>query len=251
MAITVLAMIAGTLAALASAVQVASQHNSGVGTALQHGRVAVERIERALNEATASDVFPGFVSFAERVGRWEFPDTLVVWHPKGRAADENGMPLMSELVVFCPDPNEPNQLLEMTLPTDARRAPDVRDAAAWQAELDAIKNGKHARRVVLTNLLRVATPTGRTTRTAASRGAARFDVTLRPSNAELDDFKAGTLAWNDIAWCQGIGSGRSGLRQAWCRVELQLRSDHLGDNSAEAAIPFFGSGALYYSLTHP
>jgi hypothetical protein len=64
LATTVLTLIAGALATLASAVQVGSKHNAGMGKALQHGRVAVERIQRALNEAPANNEFPGFLATA-------------------------------------------------------------------------------------------------------------------------------------------------------------------------------------------
>ncbi len=41
---------------------------------------------------------------------------------------------------------------------------------------------------------------------------------------------------------------QTGLRQSWCRIELQLRPSHVDDHTADPAIPFFGSGAVYYEM---
>jgi hypothetical protein len=251
LATTVLTLIAGALAALASAVQIASQHNDGIGRALQHGRIAVERIQRALNEAPASNEFPGFLVIEEQLGTWRFPDTLVVWRPSGQPVDPDGRPRVDELVVFCPDADSPNRLLEITQPADARETPCVDDLTAWRDLIAALRVSPTARRVPLTDLLRTAMPTGIAGQTAAPRGAVRFHMRLRPSDTEWHDFVDGTLAWSDLAWAQGIHGTNSGLRQSWCRIELQLTADHVQDDSVEAAIPFFGSGALYYSLQRP
>ncbi|MFV1965488.1 MAG: prepilin-type N-terminal cleavage/methylation domain-containing protein [Pirellulaceae bacterium] len=250
-ATTILALIAGALAALASAVQVGSQYNAGMGNALQHGRVGTERIQRALNEAPASNEFPGFLVLEEQIGIWKFPDTLVVWRPPGDPANPDGLPLISELVVFCPDPAAGNRLLEITVPADTRPVPAVDDLPAWQSTVFGMKTSGDARRVLLTDLLRMAMPTGVAGQTATPRGVARFQVELRPSEAQWNDFLAGALTWDEIAWAQDIHGTQSGLRQSWCRFELQLIADHVNDNSVDAGIPFFGTGAIYYSLQRP
>ena len=87
----VMVLLAGTLATLSMAVQLSNEQQQGTGLAMQHGRVALERIQRALSEATANEQFPGCVVFSEALGGWQYPDTLVVWHPQATATDSNGI----------------------------------------------------------------------------------------------------------------------------------------------------------------
>jgi prepilin-type N-terminal cleavage/methylation domain-containing protein len=238
----ILAMLAGGVAALAVAVQTSSQAQQGRSLSLQHGRVSLERIQRALSDAHASEQFPGFVAVAES-GAW--PGTIVAWSPNGAAADPAGLPRVSELVTFCADPQSPGRLLEIRVPADQRPVPPLSDTAGWQSVLATIK-GDAAERIVLTNLLRVVpSPDGVG---SPHRSAVRFDVALRPSAAQWDEYRGGQLAWGDIAWAQDIHGGDRGLRQVWCRIELQLRSGDVDDHSADAVIPLFGSSALYYTL---
>ena len=67
MVTAVMAILATTLAALATTVQVANQQQMGRGLAIQHGRVAIERIERAIQGATANEQFPGFIVISETI----------------------------------------------------------------------------------------------------------------------------------------------------------------------------------------
>ena len=74
---------------------------------------------------------------------------------------------------------------------------------------------------------------------------------LRPSAAEWSQFEAGTRPWEDISWAQSVHGSRTGLRQTWCRIELQLRPSHLASDDADLAIPFFGSATAYYEMRKP
>jgi hypothetical protein len=76
-------------------------------------------------------------------------------------------------------------------------------------------------------------------------GAVRFEVTLRPSEKEWADYRSGSLAWEDINWVQGMHGGQTGLRQAWCRCELQLAIDN--DESSDEIL-FLGSASKYFAL---
>jgi len=54
-----------------------------------------------------------------------------------------------------------------------------------------------------------------------------------------------------VPWVQDIHGPNTGLRQAWCRFELQLtpgEDSRASDPNGDTAIPFFGSGAIYYQL---
>jgi hypothetical protein len=252
---SIVVLVVAALAGLARAVQLGSAYGEGHGTATQHARVILERISRAVHGATANESFPGLLVVAEESGRWRFPDTLVVWRPKSQAVDPKGLPRLNELVIYCPHPTIPNELLEITVPNDSRTMPPASDEAAWAAELAAIKTSSSSTAIPLTTLLRTCSLAGSASSVSSGgtdcRAAVRFECQLRPSAADWAAYKAGTLAWDKLPWVQGIGSSKTGLRQAWLRIELQMMpgAEAAGDDpGGQQAIPFFGSAALYYEL---
>ena len=247
----ILLMMAGTLGSLALSVQNTNQYQFSRGMALQHGQVTLVRLQRQIQQATANNSFPGFAVFSERVGADFFPDTLVVWHPKTAPADPDGMPRINELVVYRPNPTALNELLEITKPLDGRVAPSLSDATAWQQELDSFRTSTDAQRIVLSDLLRVATVRNGGGSILATRAALRFEAVRRPSTTQWGNFLGGTTAWDDLPWVQGIHSRNVGLCQSHCRIELQLRPGDTIENHRDAAIPFFGSAAVYFNLTRP
>lgn len=239
----VMALFAAAISALAMAVQQNSRHNDGVGSVTQHARVAIQRIERAVSGATANEHFPGCVAFGDSIQGWDYPDTLVVWRGDISVADPNGTPLFRELVMYCPDPSQPNRLLEITAPTRAGPTPPLSDTSAWRTLLRAFKVSEWANKTELADRLRTVTVGDGGER----RGAVRFEVTLRPSEKEWEDYKGGSLAWEDINWVQGMHGGQTGLRQAWCRCELQLTIDN-DDSTDQVEVPFLGSASKYFVL---
>ncbi len=250
MATAIMAIMAVALGTLAATAQTSSRITQGHDTATQHARVALERIQRTLHTATANANFPGFAVFDEQIGSWRFPDTLVVWRPESVAANPSGQPLFRELVVFCPDPNQPNRLLEITVPNDNRTTPPLTDTAAWRNELRTLKTSASASRIVLTHLLRAASLDGSGS-AQSLRGVVRFRSVVRPSVQQYNDYKVGSVNWQDMAWVQDIYGSQSGLRQSWCSIDLQLMpSENTSSNglSNESPLPFFGSAALYYQL---
>jgi len=70
-----------------------------------------------------------------QVNTFTYPDTLVVWRPTGTPANPTGLPLYSELVIYCPHPTIPNQFVEMTAPTNTQTVPAATDQAGWQTAL--------------------------------------------------------------------------------------------------------------------
>jgi type II secretory pathway pseudopilin PulG len=250
LAVSILSLMAVALGTLAATIQASNAHVTAQGEAAQHARVVLTRVERAINEAHASADFPGFYVFAETVSGWDFPDTLVVWNPEAAAADPDGLPRFSELTVICPDPAEPWRLLEIRTPADHRTAPPLSEAATWHAELANVKSDPTAERVQLTDLLRVGKVSSGGTADDA-RGAVFFHVRVLPSLTQWQQFQAGTVDWDDLAWAQSVSGSRAGLRQSWCAIEVQLLppsgTDHF-DPTGERVIPFFGSAAIYYEL---
>ncbi|MDP6467522.1 MAG: hypothetical protein QF918_07275 [Pirellulaceae bacterium] len=261
MVTTILVMMAGAMAALATVVQSGSDFNHANGVVTQYGRVALERIERAVSSATANAEFPGCFVYSEQFDEWNYPDTLIVWHPTETAADPSGLPMIDELVVFCANPESPSELLEIRLSDVPGAVPALDDNVGWQMLLTEFKFGNTAKRVPLTDLLRTAAPTNG--HTVPERGAVRFDVRLRPSAAEWSEFQRGTRDWDDLSWAQSIHGSGTGLRQTWCRIELQLQMEQflpaggskmgtsepgVSGTGADTTTPFFGSATVYHEL---
>jgi hypothetical protein len=247
----ILLMMAGTLGSLALSVQNTNQYQFTRGLALQHGQVTLVRLQRQLQAATANSSFPGFVEFATVAGTASFPDTLVVWHPTSAPVDPDGLPRIHELVVYSPNPNSPNELWEITKPSDNRVAPALTNTTAWRTELDSFLTSSVAQRVVLTDLLRVATVQDGSGKAVVTRAALRFETVRRPSAAQWASFQSGTSTWDALPWVQGIRGPKTGLSQTLCRIEFQLRPGDPVNNHRDAAIPFFGSAAVYFNLERP
>ena len=109
-------------------------------------QVALDRITRAIYGATANEQFPGCIVVAETVNSWRYSDTLVIWNPakaSGNAGDlaanATGLPLYRELVIYCPHPTYPSQLVEITAPGNAGTVPAVTDTSTWLTQIAAIK----------------------------------------------------------------------------------------------------------------
>jgi hypothetical protein len=246
-AMAAMAMVVVALAALANAVQLNYEHGESYGAITQHARVVMERMTRTVNEATTSPSFPGFLILSATDSGYQFPDTLVVWHPSGTPANPTGLPLYGELMVYSWDVNNPNQLLEITNPSDTRTVPAVTDQTDWASNILAMKQSTTATKVVLTNLLRTASVTSGST----LRGVVRFASRSYPTNTEWSNYQAGTATWPSLSWTQGVYGSLTGLSQAWARIEIQLTPTTTTAASNSAALvptPFFGSAAVYYSL---
>ena len=248
-AILIMAMVAGALGALSNAVQLANEYGNGYGTATQHARVVMERIDRTINEAYGRSTWPGVWVTQDVDGQWSYPDTLVVWHPDGTPANPSGPPLLQELVIFCPDPAAPGDFVQLTVPGDTRTLPS--DAPGQKTLIDSLKTSSTANKVVLTNLLRIVAVSSSTSATTTNRGAVRFVVNLTPSAANWTSYNSGSLAWNSLPWVLGIHSSTTGLRQVWVQTELQLNPGDTwvaGNEAGATATPFAGSASFSYSL---
>ncbi len=248
--IAIMVIVMGSLGAMVKAVNEGALYSENYGTATQHARVAMERIAASVRGATASDEFPGILAIAETADGNEFPDILVVWHPDGAPVDPDGLPRVNELRAYCPNPASPNELLEITFPSDTRTVPSPSDTAAWLAEAEIAKTSSSGVRTVLTDMLRAPQLGGKA---SPRRGAVRFVVRYRPSQQEMAAFEAGTTPWASLAWPQGIYSEQVGLRQAWLRMELQFvpGSTSVGIPAADdTAIAFLGSASLFFEV-HP
>ena len=182
-ACVIMTLIAGSLSTLSMAVQGANGYCLGQTTAAQHGRVVLQRIEKAIHSAHASEQFPGFVVFSDAVGGYDFPDTLVVWQPLSTPANPTGRPRVSELVIFCPNPQNPEQLLELRQPGSSTTAPALSSTSAWTSLLNNLKANATSR-VELTNRLRTASTNTSGSTSTNLRAAVRFNVMMSPSESQ-------------------------------------------------------------------
>jgi len=261
-AVSIVSMLMLTLVSFATTVEDTAQFTQGYGEATQHARVIRQRIDRTVAAAVANEDYPGIVVLDELVGSWRFPDTLIVWSPEsGVAASPSGCPLVSELVVYMPNPDAPNELWELTdrgNTSDALSSADAtlwtttQSLAGWQNTVAAMVNSADSTKTVLTDVLRVrSTSLSDSSNVSTWRGCVRFESRLLPSWTQWTGYKAATLTWNDLSWAQSIHGSDTGLRQVWLRFEFQLRPERTvgaTDSAVMPPVPFFGSAALYYEM---
>src|SRR3954462_7735764 len=77
-ATSIMLMIATAIGTLAATVQTTNSFCQGYTISAQHARVVLNRIERTVQAATASEQFRGFIVVPEQAGAQELPSTLVV-----------------------------------------------------------------------------------------------------------------------------------------------------------------------------
>lgn len=250
-ATTIMLMIAAAVATLSSAVQSTNDFCRGYTVAGQHARVALSRIERSLREAYANEQFPGCLVLAEQAGGQTLPYTLVVWDPTGAVANRAGLPLIQELVVFCPDPAKPNMLLELRADADPSLAPATSDTSGWINLVNQLKTSQSVTKVILTDRLRTAPITGDYNDSLTPsdlRGNVRFRRLMEPSDQEWAQFRAGTRTWNNLSWPLDSYRSTSGTRAVACQIELQIAPGSMS-SAAATAIPFYGSALINYELS--
>jgi len=248
-AMAVLGILALGLGSMAATVHQTNDFVRRQNEALQHARIACQRIEDACRQATATAEYPGFWPVSTEIGGYSFPDALVVWRPNGGApANDDGPPLYRELIVYTFDPAVPNELIEMTVRGAAGTAPLPTDNAAWGSAIDAMHASNGVEKVRLTDLLRIGNAGDDESNW---RGAIRFHTRYHPTMAQWNGFQTGAIGVDDMTWPLGLHDSRSGVRQSWCAIELQVvpRGEaRRGAEAEENALGFFGSAELLYAL---
>lgn len=237
-AVGIAAMILAATAALVKTSEDAFAENAGQAQALQSGHLCLERIRRLFAESFANERFPGARVVDDLAPSGTFPDCLVLWHPDKAPLEPDGLPKVSELIFFYPNPVQPSQLLEVTVPHRTEAAPAYGDSAAWRNLINTVRSDGLRKTVTWSDRLRTFELDGK------RRGTLRFRIRLRPTFAEWNDT---TVGWQAMAWPQGLFSPQTGLRHVWLSVELQVRA-RAGDDSATGAVPLFGSAARMYAL---
>jgi Tfp pilus assembly protein PilV len=249
-ATTIMLMIATAIATLAATVQSTNTFCQGYTVSAQHARVALSRIERTMESATANEQFPGCIVVTEQAGGQELPSTLVIWNPAGAPANPTGLPLISEIVVYSPNPARPNELLEIRLPTETATVPAATDVSNWRSLADHVKSSTSAVKVVLTTRLRTAPLTGSyedSLTPADLRGVVRFRRLMAPTDQDWSKYRAGNKNWQDLNWPLDSYRSTSGTRAVACQTEIQMAPGTMA-SAATTAIPFYGSASITYEL---
>jgi hypothetical protein len=245
---TVLVLIGGACATLSFAVYSSYEVCRSQATAAQHARVAIDRIEKAVAEATASESFPGCLVVNYSADGHTFPDSLAVWRPTGAAADRAGLPRVNELVVFSCDSSAPNRLLEMTWPTNASVVPSPSNEVLWLTLIESFHISTETIKNQLTDRLRVGTVDSTPLLeglTSTPRGMIRFKRIMAPAESQWSQYRNGQIAWQNIDWPLDLFSTQTGLRTVNLQVELQIVS---GQEARPDPLPFLGSANLSYTL---
>jgi hypothetical protein len=247
-ATTIMLLIATAMAMLAMTVHSANDHCRGQLDCAQHARVALERIERAMETAIANEQFPACLVVTEQAGSEELPQTLVVWSPLATTSPGTRLPYVSEIVVFAPDPAQPGTLLEIRSPSDGSTVPAATNMSATLT--DQLKTSQTTDKIALTDRLRTAPVSGSWSSSLSAsqlRGVVRFRRLMAPSVSEWAEYRAGTRTWANVSWPLDSYRATSGTRTVACQTELQLVAGSMA-SATNTAIPFFGSTSISYEL---
>lgn len=241
MAIAVSAIVMMGFIGLAESLTAIDEDSRERMSSLQHGQVALMRIQDHIRLAYVNDNFPGFRVSSTTIGSYSYPDCLVVWRPTGAPADPTGKPRVGELVVISPDPASPGTLIELRQTTSSTTCPDYTDSAGWSTTLSGMFTS--GQKTTLTNRLRTAVPAGSASTT---RGCVRFHRLAAPSDSDIASYRASSTAWDALDWPLDLYGTKAGMRTVVCRIELQLKNDSA--NATNNFIPLFGAAARSYEV---
>ena len=230
----------GTLAMSVQMANAYAQEKNQIG---QHARVILLHVERKVQNAHATEAFPGCVPITYVDGSYDFPQALAIWTPANEP--DNDYPLVSQLTLFACDPSSPNRFLQITNANDLTTAPALNNPSAWRTLVTNMIAANDAEVSEISDQVRAGKIGSRYYSTL------RFQTRITPTATELANARAGTAQWEELDWPTSIYSSASGLRQVWCHFEFQLvPSTDIATHGSlqEFAVPFYGSSALYYQV---
>jgi hypothetical protein len=243
--IAILAMISLAIGMLSSTVYDAHAYNMGNGEIAQHARAVFTKIDSNLKTCTFNTTFPGWLIIPATNAASDYPDTLVIWKPLTAASNPTDLPTRQEIIVYCPNPAQPNELWEMTDRTGPNTTvPATTDLAGWRGVITSMAASPSATKTVFTPLLRTALDATN----SLTRGVIRFRADMAPSQTEFSQYAANTLTWNSMNWPLGIYGNNHGVVCRSCYIELQTMPRGLG-NSTQLTVPFFWSTSISREVT--
>lgn len=240
----VMGIICLSFGTLAMSVQMANEYSQEKNLVGQHARVILQRVERTMQGAHASESFPGILPITYYYASYDFPQAIAVWDPDGSPL--GNYPQINELAIFAADPENPNRFVEIRNASDTSSAPGLTDEAGWRTLVANLIDSSDSEVVEISDLIRAGK--------AGSNyySTLRFQTRVVPSDADIAAARSGSVDWEDLNWATSIYSSKAGIRQVWCHFEWQLvPSSNIDEHSRlqEQAVPFFGSSAIYYQVT--
>ena len=255
MSLTLTSILSVVLGGMILAAHEGWEHSNGLSEASQQARISQDRITYMVSQAgqyklPGQPTTLGIAVVEQTYLLVKSPEILVVWsggRMGGMAANgvQSRLPTVNELVIYTPDPSDLTHLIEVIHPTDTNSV-DFR-AANFSTSIQAILKSPACQKTLLCDRVHTSDLSlFGISQTAVSN--IRFEKLDSPTDAELSGIVAGTPAWFNLVWAQGIVSSSTGMRQTTIRMEFQVESRPLPRNSSAAvsAIPFFGSASNRY-----
>jgi hypothetical protein len=254
--LTLTTMLSFVLGAMILAAHEGWEHSSGLNDANQQARISQERIKYMVSQAGQYKIAgqPTTLGVAVVEQTYTFvksPEILVVWSGGrlgGMAAQgvQARLPLVSEVVIYTPDADDPSRLVEVIDPADFSSL-DFR-AANFESRVKSILKSKTSQPILLVDRVRTSKLNGFSSN-PPQVGNVRFEKLESPTDAELSGITPGTPEWFNLVWAQGIVSSASGMRQTSIRMEFQIEPRPIpldGSDVTTTAIPYFASASYRY-----
>lgn len=252
MSLATTALLIVVLSGLIMAVHRAREHTHGLEDATTQARATLERIrfmisQAGLHEISGQPIQPGLAIVPHRWGVLDMPDVLVVWSGgrQGGLAD-NGVldrePLISELIVYGPDPAAPQQLVEFAFPSQTGELSF--QASSFDSTILSLLESSAAEKLVLCDRVRVSQLDAYGWFAAATQANVRFQLETTPTAGAIAATSPGSPEWFALPWAQGVVSRLNGLRQTTVQVELQVLTRPPGgpfDDHPDRSLPFYDS----------
>jgi hypothetical protein len=245
--IVITAMLTVVLGGLLAAVHTARQHAEGLQSATMTSQAALHRIrvmfaQTAVYQVATQPTRLGAAVVYQSWNRHIIPNFVVLW-TGGLDVDlaDQGplsrLPVVNELLIYGPDPDNPAHLVEMRLP-EVTSTIDFNDATFNQQMLSLIHSPSIQKILICDHLQVAELAQGR-----FSTGNVRFEFRESPNSDDLSTTHPDDVGWDELKWAQGV----VGLRQANLDVELLIETQLTPDRSVVAdAIPFFDSASRCY-----
>lgn len=257
MGMLITTMLSIVLGGLSYAVYVARVHTNGLADATNESQAALDRIEYMVGRSGVYQIGnrPTRLGIAVVERTWSIyviPDTLVIWSggPAGSLAESgtlNRLPLVNELLIYTPDPQDPRQLLELSFPSSSATV-DFDSSDFADTVRDLIESEAGIRTTLCRRLHRASIAPG-SGRDSLEVGMIRFTVDHTPHIADLSQTTPGSPEWDRLPWILGASSRDMGLCQANVSIELNMdATDPRERDTLASPIPYFGSATRRYEF---
>lgn len=263
MAMTITAMLSVVLGTMILAVNEGWQYTNGLDAATQQARISMDRIRYMVSQAGVYQLAGqppvlGVATVSRTCGTYQLSEVLVVWSggQTGGLASygvQARLPLISELVIYAPQYDNPSRLIEITSPSN-NSSIDFGSATFGTTILGLISSTSTSK-VLLSNQIATSVMPYQVG-SSSTAGNVRFEVFQTPSATDLQGVTVGSAQWNALHWAQGVYCSTSGLRQANVRIEFELWTQAptnsnitIGATTGAVSTPYIGGTSYTYAYT--